>query len=92
MPLALTRGLVRAALSGEIERAGLDTEPVFGLEIPRACPGVPSRLLDPRKSWEDGAAYDRQARELAAMFEENARRLGIPASPATSEIPLVPTG
>ena len=41
MPLALTRQLVRGALSGEIDRAGFSREPVFGLDIPRECPGVP---------------------------------------------------
>ena len=92
MPLALTRQLVRAALSGEIDRAGFDREPVFGLGIPRACPGVPARVLEPRGAWEDPAAYDRQARQLSTMFEENARELGIPAAPAVREAPLVPSG
>jgi phosphoenolpyruvate carboxykinase (ATP) len=34
-------------------------------------PGVPSEVLDPRASWADGAAYDMQARKLAAMFVQN---------------------
>ena len=92
MPLALTRQLVRAALSGEIDRAGFDREPVFGLRIPRACPGVPGRVLEPRGAWDDPAAYDRQARMLSEMFEENAKELGIPAPSAASEAPLVPSG
>ena len=92
MPLALTRQLVRAALSGEIDRAGFSREPVFGLEIPRECPGVPSRVLDPRQTWDDGSAYGRQAQQLSEMFEENAKQVRIPASPAASEIPLVPIG
>ena len=34
-------------------------------------PAVESKLLDPRATWADGARYDRKARELARMFQEN---------------------
>jgi phosphoenolpyruvate carboxykinase (ATP) len=33
--------------------------------------GVPNDVLDPRRTWPDGAAYDEQARKLATMFREN---------------------
>jgi phosphoenolpyruvate carboxykinase (ATP) len=32
---------------------------------------VPERVLDPRGTWADGAAYDAQAAKLAAMFVDN---------------------
>jgi phosphoenolpyruvate carboxykinase (ATP) len=32
---------------------------------------VPDAVLDPRRTWPDGAAYDAQARRLAAMFRDN---------------------
>ena len=76
MPLQLTRALVRAALDGSIDESGFSQEPIFGLHLPRTCPGVPANLLDPRRSWKDGEAYDRQARALFRMFEENTERLG----------------
>jgi len=28
-------------------------------------------LLDPRRTWDDGTAYDRQAKKLVAMFADN---------------------
>ena len=32
---------------------------------------VPNILLDPRRTWDDGEACDRQAAKLVAMFAEN---------------------
>ena len=50
------------------------TDPRFGFEVPTACPGVPAEVLQPRSTWADKDAYDRQARKLAAMFVENFKR------------------
>ena len=44
---------------------------MFGLEVPSKCPGVPSEVLDPRNTWKDKEAYDRQAQKLAQQFEDN---------------------
>jgi len=44
---------------------------VFGFEVPTSVPGVPREVLSPRGTWADPAAYDAQARKLAAMFKEN---------------------
>ncbi len=38
---------------------------------PSPSPGVDSKLLDPRSTWRDPEAYDRKARELAALFADN---------------------
>jgi phosphoenolpyruvate carboxykinase (ATP) len=46
-------------------------DPVFGLEVPRECAGVPATILNPRDTWNDVAGYDAQARKLASMFKEN---------------------
>ena len=43
----------------------------FGLEVPLECPDVPGQILQPKQTWGDPAAYDDQARKLAAMFKEN---------------------
>jgi phosphoenolpyruvate carboxykinase (ATP) len=77
MPIAATRSMLTAALSGELDEAELRTDAVFGFQVPVSVPGVDSKLLDPRSTWADPAAYDVKARELAQMFVENfAKRFG----------------
>jgi phosphoenolpyruvate carboxykinase (ATP) len=71
MKLGLTRRLVQAALSGELEGVAGAPDPVFGLAIPQAVEGVPGRILRPWESWPDRAAYDAAAARLAKMFADN---------------------
>jgi phosphoenolpyruvate carboxykinase (ATP) len=71
MRLAHTRAMVTAALSGALDGAAYRPDPVFGFEVPRAVPGVPAEVLDPRATWADAAAYDAQAARLAEMFRRN---------------------
>ena len=71
MKLGYTRAMVRAALSGALKDIPTRQDPIFGLQIPERCPDVPSEVLDPRSTWKDQDAYDRQARKLAGMFVEN---------------------
>ena len=70
-PLAMTRRLVRAALSGELDKAAFTPDPIFGVLVPTACPDVPSELLQPRHAWPSGEAYDQQARKLVGLFQNN---------------------
>jgi phosphoenolpyruvate carboxykinase (ATP) len=71
MPIQATRTMLRAALAGELDDAEYRTDPLFGLAVPTAVPGVEAKLLDPRSTWRDPDAYDRKARELAQMFADN---------------------
>jgi len=63
--------MIRAALSGALDRVSFEKDPVFNLDIPASCPDVPSEVLNPRHTWSDRDAYDAQARKLAAMFRDN---------------------
>lgn len=74
MPIRATRALLRAALSGRLEQAPMSVDPVFGLRVPQVCPEVDPGLLNPRATWQDKAAYDRAARDLAQRFERNFAR------------------
>src|SRR5262249_2679185 len=46
-----TRAIVQAVLSGELARVATTPDPVFGVHVPHACPGVPAKLLRPRDTW-----------------------------------------
>ena len=77
MPIAATRAMLTAALSGDLDQADLRTDDVFGFQVPVSVPGVDSKLLDPRSTWADHSAYDLKAGELAQMFVDNfAERFG----------------
>jgi phosphoenolpyruvate carboxykinase (ATP) len=66
-----TRAMVRAALNGELEDVPTVVDSRFGLAVPVACPEVPPEFLQPRTTWQDRAAYDQAAAELARMFAAN---------------------
>ena len=74
MKLAYTRAMIDAAFSGALDQAGYVTDPVFGLQVPNSCPGVPDEVLLPRNTWADKAAYDAKANELQGMFETNFKK------------------
>jgi phosphoenolpyruvate carboxykinase (ATP) len=78
MPIAATRALLHAALSGGLEDVEYRVDPVFGFRVPLAVPGVEPSLLDPRSTWSDPETYDRKARELAQMFRDNFERFDEP--------------
>jgi phosphoenolpyruvate carboxykinase (ATP) len=71
MNIAHTRNMVRAALDGSLANVPTVIDPVFRVAVPRQVPGVPSKVLIPRNTWADKAAYDVEARKIAHMFHEN---------------------
>ena len=71
MPIKATRALLSAALDGSLNKVEFRKDRNFGFEVPVSVEGVPNILLDPRRTWEDTAAYDRQAQRLVQLFAEN---------------------
>ena len=73
MPIKATRALLTAALDGSLENATFRKDPNFGFEVPThvKATAVPDILLDPRRTWDDGDAYDAQAKKLIEMFAKN---------------------
>lgn len=71
MKLSYTRAMITAALTGKLDDVKFETLPIFDLEMPTACEGVPSEILNPRMTWSDKAAYDETANNLATKFVKN---------------------
>ena len=71
IPLWINRHNVTHAIDGTLDQAEYRVDPIFGFEIPKALPEVPSELLDPRHTAKDGADYERRAKDLAAKFVKN---------------------
>jgi phosphoenolpyruvate carboxykinase (ATP) len=56
--------------------AEYDVHPIFNLKMPKSCPGVDSKILDPRNTWADKDAYEAQAQKLAQMFRDQFDKQG----------------
>ncbi|MBO9997531.1 MAG: phosphoenolpyruvate carboxykinase (ATP) [Cyanobacteria bacterium SID2] len=74
MEIKHTRAMVSAALNGQLADTPFHPHPIFKVLVPEWVPGVPSDILDPKNTWRDPDAYDRQAKELASRFAENFAR------------------
>jgi phosphoenolpyruvate carboxykinase (ATP) len=83
MKLAYTRAMISAALEGSLDQVEYETHPVFGMQVPASCPGVPANILNPRNTWADKAAYDRATENLAKQFITNFEKY---ASGVTPEV------
>ena len=66
--------MVTAALNGELEKSEFETDPVFGLAVPKTCPGVPAEYLSQKALWQDDEAYSAAAKELARSFIKNFKK------------------
>ena len=71
MELSHTRAMLTAALDDDLDSVDFEPHPVFGIAVPRTCPGVPTEKLSARSLWKDRVAYDEAAIDLASRFQEN---------------------
>ncbi len=69
--IAYSRAVVAAAVSGALDDVEYTTDPVFGFQVPKECPGIPAEVLMPRETWDDPEEYDAKAAELARLFADN---------------------
>ena len=68
-----TRALLDASLRGDLDedKVRYEVHPVFNMRMPASCPSVDAKILNPRNTWADKAAYDQQAVKLRDMFRKN---------------------
>lgn len=78
--LRYTRAMITAVLTGQLDEVDYITHPVFGLQMPTNCPEVPDEVLNPRNTWTDKEAYDKQAAKLANSFIDNFKKFEDQAS------------
>ncbi len=69
-----TRALLSAALSGALLDVEYYTDPIFGFEVPKTCPGVPDSVLYPAESWPSRDEYWKKYRQLAARYIDNFKK------------------
>lgn len=71
MDINVTRAVIRAVLNGELKNADCVEDPLFHIQVPKSCSGVPGEILNPRGTWKDAAAFTVRAGKLAAEFSAN---------------------
>lgn len=66
-----TRAIIDAILDGSIDDAESIDLPIFGLDMPKALPGVDSSILDPRSTYASENDWVAKAEPMAKLFIEN---------------------
>ncbi|KAJ3207322.1 Protein kinase C-like 1 [Entophlyctis luteolus] len=70
--LKYSRAILDAIHSGELEKAEYETYPVFNLNIPKTCTGVPGTVLNPQSSWLGSPeSFNETTQKLAKLFIKN---------------------
>ena len=86
MKISYTRAMIRAILNGSLANVETKPDPIFGVNVPVSCPDVPDEVLQPRNTWQDKEAYDRQAADLARRFNENFKKYEAGVSDAVRSV------
>ncbi len=66
-----TRAIIDAVLGNQLSDVQYENDPIFGLAIPTSVHEVPAKILHPRDTWDDQAAYDASAARLTELFQKN---------------------
>ena len=66
-----TRGIIDAILDGSIDKAETKKLPIFNLTVPTELPGVDTKILDPRDTYQDASEWEKKAKDLAGRFIKN---------------------
>ncbi|MFD0836610.1 phosphoenolpyruvate carboxykinase (ATP) [Mariniflexile aquimaris] len=78
--LKYTRTMISAILNGDLDKVDYEQNFIFGLFMPKYCPGVPTEMLDPMNTWLQKGAYVGKAIQLAHSFHLNFEKFASQAS------------
>ena len=78
--LEYTRAIIDAINSKALDAVPTTNECVFGLTVPKHCPGVPDQILLPEQTWPDRDSYLQAAKKLSGLFRENFAKFSEKAS------------
>jgi phosphoenolpyruvate carboxykinase (ATP) len=81
MKIKYTRALLRAALDGSLNNVEFKKDPIFAVEIPAECPGIPAEILSPVNTWQNKSEFEKTANALAVRFNENFKKYASQSSP-----------
>jgi len=77
-----TRAILEAIHSAELAKAEYEVYKIFNLQVPTSVTGVPSDILNPRKSWRtEEADFNVEVTKLAKLFLENFKKYEDEATP-----------
>jgi phosphoenolpyruvate carboxykinase (ATP) len=83
--IGYTRAMLSAALNGALAGVEYAADPVFGFQVPKTCPGVPSEVLDPGAAWPSRKTYMDKYGQLASRFIDNFRKFAAEAPQGVAE-------
>ena len=77
MKLKYTRAMINPALDCSLGSCKYDDyhiHSIFGVAQPRHCPGVPTKILSLRSTWNDDEKHYKTAFKLSNDFRENFKK------------------
>ncbi|WP_185876782.1 phosphoenolpyruvate carboxykinase (ATP) [Blattabacterium cuenoti] len=63
-----TRKIVKNALDGFLSKVPYEIYPIFNFKIPKFCPGISSKILNPINLWKNKKTYKKRIETLAKKF------------------------
>ena len=72
--LPITRRIIDAIHSGELENTHYEKMAYFNIEVPLEIAGVDPKILNPLRTWKNSELYQEKLLSLAEMFIENFKK------------------
>ena len=69
--------MIHAILDGTIEESEFESDPYFGVKVPKNLNEISEDLLIPANAWKDKIEYDKIAKTLVRKFNENFSKYNI---------------